>query len=188
MRWQLEAGLLVTELANPLLLVADGRDQYQDGLAGRQCGEPVLDAHHPDQRLAASRRRLDDLALVAVSAEDRERLVLVWPRIRGADQVSRAPRSASGGAGFALDHHQHGRQQERRGCLAEAGQLREEIAELSAASGQVPQAAKTVLLQLLVDARPDQCLERGVILIDLEVGPFAAVIGVSLPLDVPGVD
>ena len=44
-----------------------------------------------------------------------------------------------------------------------------------------------MLLQLLVDTRPDQCLERGVVLIDLEVGSSAAAIGVFLPLDVPGV-
>src|SRR5215471_13999509 len=100
MRWQLESGLLVTELADPLLLVADGRDQHQDRLAGRQGGEPILDAHHPDQRLAAPRRRLDDLALIAVPAEDRERLLLVRPRKRGADQVSRAPGATSGGTGL----------------------------------------------------------------------------------------
>ncbi len=45
-----------------------------------------------------------------------------------------------------------------------------------------------MLLQLGVDLRPDQCLKRGVVLVDLEVRPLGAVIAGSLSLHVPAVD
>src|SRR5262249_51246183 len=141
-----------------------------------------------DQRLAAPRRRLDDLALIAVPAEDRERLLLVRPRKRGADQVSRAPGATSGGTGLPLDHHQDGREQERRGFVAEALGLQHEASEPFPAGGQVPQAAEAVLLEPGVDPRPGQCLKRGVVLVYLEVRPLRAAIAVSLSLHVPGVD
>ena len=72
-----QAERLMAQLAEPLLLIADGGNQDQDRLTLRQRPQPVLNAQHPDHRLTAAGGSLDDLAAIPVALEDGLRLALV---------------------------------------------------------------------------------------------------------------
>ena len=53
--------------------------------------KPILDAHHADHCFSTAGGCLHKLALVTISPEHSISFVLVWPGVRGTDQVCKAP-------------------------------------------------------------------------------------------------
>ena len=172
LRREAQADRFVTQLARPLLQVVAGRHQDQDRLPGPEVFQPVLDAHHADHGLAAARRRLDQLPVIAIAAEHRVGFVLVGSRVRRADQVGKSP-----GAGVlrpVLQQRLDQVDEERPARLAQAGDLTEALAKRTLPDRHVVQPGEVRLLQPGVKIRPHQGAQAGGVDVHVGVGALGA--------------
>ncbi len=154
-----QADRFVAQLARPLLLIIAGGHEDEDGLAGAQILQPVLDAHHADHGFAAAGGRFHQLPVVAITAEDSVGFVLIRTRVGRANKVGVAPGAGSQQLIFEQRLDQIGEEHSAR--FAHAGDLTERLPKSALSPDHIAEPRIACCLQPAVDVRSHQGAQAG---------------------------